>query len=145
MDDADVVDVVERRRKLGEPGGQALLVRLPRFEVRQRARTPVLVQHEVHDEIRAPPVFEEIEVEDAREVRMAKAGKGLPLGKKALPEELDAPVVEREDLQRTMRAERSVLGLVHGPHAALSERTDNAVRPNHVLCGEGHQRSTRPA
>ena len=141
MDDALVVHVVERRRELGEPADKMILVRAADLQVGERIGAAVLVMDKLHDKVGELSAVEDAEVEDAHDVRMPKPRQDLALGQEPPAEEIDLPMVQRKRLQRVMHAEVHVLDLVHSPHAALSERTDNAVRSDHVLCGEVHQRS----
>ena len=121
MDDAHRVDVFQSLAEVFVPVRRKLLRRLSAFErVLQRARTPRLVEDEVHDIVREAGLRVDVHVVDAHDARMRQAREKPPFDLEALAQELDLAVVERKRLQREACAEAFVLDFLPFSSMAFS-------------------------
>ena len=133
MDDSLGVNVVEGRREFREPPEHELLVKVGHFDIGKSVRGTVLVNHEIHYEVRRLGRLVEVEVKHAYDVWMVEPRKNPTLGKELFLEDVDVPVFERERLQRIVDAELRVYNLVHRTHRAFTEETDDAVHADRVI------------
>ena len=138
VDDAKRMDVVEGRRHVLEPEIDEILVDVRLVDVLDRMGLAVIVEDEIHDEVRHLRLRLDRQVEDPNDVRMLEPGERAPLVQELLAQEVRLLVVAGERLQRVVRAKLDMLNLVHVAHPALSERTDDLVRADAIAGFEDH-------
>lgn len=125
MDDAALVDVLERVGDLGEHVERAL-----RAHRQRAARDQAIALDELHDHVRAVPSVLAV-IDDADDVRVRDLARELRLLVKARARDVIRRKRRRDDLERERLAELDVLGAIDLPHPAFAQPPIQRITATH--------------